>query len=490
MEGRNRDTGWLLTAVLLVQFMVALDVSVVNVALPDMRDDLGFSPGGLQWVVGAYALAFGGLLMLGGRLADLVGGRRILPAGLAFFGAASLVGGLVSDPGALIAARAAQGVGAAAVSPVALALVTLSFPEGPARSRALGLWGVAGALGGAVGVLAGGLLTDAAGWRAVMLVNVPIVLLALFATGRARLPGRRAGAAPRLDLAGALLVTAGMTLLVLAVVRTESTPWGSPATLLPLGAALALLAAFVAVERRTPLPLLRLGLFGVRPVLGANLFTLLLCSGQFASFYFCSLYMQQVLGWDAATTGAAFLPFSAGVVTGSVIATKVIARTGTRDLLALGGLLGTAGLALFAYTATPDGTFLYSIVAPSLLASVGIGMSFVPLATAAVTGVAPDEAGMASGLLSSSRQLGGSLGLAVLVTLAASATGSGTDPAALAAGHRTAYAVSAALLALGTLLAFVLLPGRSRGASEDPGEKNQKDSGGDVDPQVSRSTQG
>ncbi|GLF97621.1 MFS transporter [Streptomyces yaizuensis] len=489
MDGRTRDTRWLLSAVLVVQFLVALDMSVVNVALPDMRDDLGFTPGGLQWVVGAYALGFGGLLMLGGRLADLVGGRRLLPAGLVLFGVASLIGGVVSTPGALIAARALQGVGAAAISPVALALITLSFPEGPARSRALGLWGMAGAAGGAVGVLAGGLLTDAAGWRAVMLVNVPIVLFALFAAGRARLPGPRDTVVPGLDIAGALLVTAGMSLLVLGVVRTESHPWGSAQALLPLGAAALLLTAFVLVERRTPRPLLRLGLLAVRPVLGANLFTLLICSGQFASFYFCSLYMQQVLGYGAGATGAAFLPFSAGVVAGSLIATRVVARTGTRALLTLGGLTGAAGLAWYALAATPDGTFLTAILGPSLVASVGIGMSFVPLGTAAVTGVAPGEAGMASGLLSSSRQIGGSLGLAALVTAAASVTGDRTDPAALAEGHRLAYGVGAGLLALGAALAFALLPGRTDTDRVAGAEESRKNSGGDVDPEVSRSTQ-
>ncbi|MER6915564.1 MFS transporter [Streptomyces sp. NPDC000594] len=490
MESRTENPRWLLAAVLVVQFLVALDMSVVNVALPDMRDDLGFTSGGLQWVVGAYALAFGGLMMLGGRLADLIGGRRLLPAGLTLFGLASLVGGLVSEPGALIAARAAQGAGAAAVSPVALALITLSFAEGPARSKALGLWGMSGAVGGAVGVLAGGVLTDLAGWRAVMLVNVPIVLLALLAAARAGLPGPRERPAARLDTAGALLVTAGMSLLVLGVVRTESHPWGSAATLLPLGAAVVLLIAFVLVERRVPQPLLRLGLFGIRPVLGANLFTLLLCSGQFSSFYFCSLYMQQVLGYGATATGAAFLPFSAGVVAGALFASRVVARTGVRDLLVPGGLLSAAGLALFAVTATPDGSFLTSILGPSLLASVGIGMSFVPLATAAVTGVAPGEAGMASGLLNSSRQLGGSLGLAALVTVAASVTGDGTGRAALAAGHRAAYGVSAVLIALGTVLACVLIPGRSAAARMAAAEKSQKNSGGDVDPEVSRSTSG
>ncbi|MFF8956363.1 MFS transporter [Streptomyces sp. NPDC014894] len=490
-NNQARTARWVLTAVLTVQFTVALDMSVVNVALPDMRDDLGFTSDGLQWVVGAYALTFGGLLMLGGRLTDLVGSRRVLAAGLAVFGLASLVGGLVQSPGALIAARAVQGVGAAALAPVAFTLITVTYPAGPARSRALGIWGMAGAAGGAVGVLAGGLLTDAAGWRAVMLVNVPIVLFALVATARAGLPaGPDRSAAPRLDAAGALLVTAGMSLLVLGVVRTESLPWGSAQTLLTLGAAALLLTAFVVVETRTRQPLLRVGLLGVRPVLGANLFSLLLSSGQFAAFYFCSLYMQQVLGYGATATGMAFLPFCAGVVAGSLIAARAVAVVGVRALLSLGGALGAAGLAGFALTATPDGSFASAILWPSLLGSVGIGLSFVPLGTAATTDVAPAETGMASGLLNSSRQIGGSLGLAVLVTAAAAVTGSRTGPAALAEGYRAAYWVCAGLLLVASLAALALVPRRTGAAPVAVPVTSAKNSGAGVDSALPRSTQG
>ncbi|GAA2249234.1 MFS transporter [Streptomyces amakusaensis] len=489
MNSQAREARWVLTAVLTAQFLVALDMSVVNVALPDMRDDLGFTPDALQWVVGAYALTFGGLLMLGGRLTDILGSRRVLTAGLAIFGLASLIGGLVQSPGALIAARAAQGIGAAALAPVAFTLITVTYAAGPARSRALGRWGTAGATGGAVGLLAGGMLTDATGWRAVMLVNVPIVLFALFATARAGLPATRDPAtAPRLDIGGALLVTAGMSLLVLGVVRTESQPWGSAPTLLTLGASAVLLAAFAAVETRTSRPLLRIGLLGIRPVLGANVFSLLLSSGQFAAFYFCSLHMQQVLGYGATATGVAFLPFCAGVVAGSLIAAKTLAAVGARGLLALGGLLGAAGLAGFALTATPDGSFAYSILWPSLLASLGIGLSFVPLGTAATTEVPPAEVGMAAGLLNSSRQIGGSLGLAVLVTAAGNVTGSGTGPAALAEGYRAAYWVCAGLLVVAAPVALALLPGRARTSPVAPRESSENNSGGDVDPAVSRST--
>ncbi|UFQ17504.1 MULTISPECIES: MFS transporter [Streptomyces] len=453
--------GRLLPVLLTVQFLVSLDMSVVNIALPDMGDDLGFTPDSLLWVVNAYALAFGGLLMLGGRLADLAGRRRTLLWGFAVFGAAGLAGGLALTPGQLVAARAVQGAGAAALAPVALTLITVNYAAGPARSRALGLWGVSGALGGAVGIMAGGLLTDWVGWRSVMLVNVPVVAAALLASRRAVPVDRRTGPAPRLDVSGALLVTAGTAVLVLGLVRTETYAWGSGTTLGTLGVAAVLLGAFVAVEARKREPLLRLGLLGTahRPVLSANVFSLLMSSGQFAAFYFTSLYLQDVMGYGATAAGAAFLPFCAGVVAGSTVATRLIGRAGERALLVAGGLLGAAGFGWFALAVEAGGTFLGSILGPSLVASVGIGLCFVPLGTAATSGVAPEETGMASGLLNSSRQLGGSLGLAVLVTVAANATGTGTDRASLAAGHAAAFAVSAGLL-VAAALATALVHGR------------------------------
>ncbi len=268
--------------------------------------------------------------------------------------------------------------------------------------------------------MAGGLLTDWVGWRSVMLVNVPVVAAALLASRRGVPVDRRTGPAPRLDISGALLVTAGAAVLVLGLVRTETYAWGSGTTLGTLGAAAVLLGAFVAVEARKREPLLRLGLLGTahRPVLSANVFSLLMSSGQFAAFYFTSLYLQDVMGYGPTAAGAAFLPFCAGVVAGSTVATRLIGRAGERALLVAGGLLGAAGFGWFALAVEAGGTFLGSILGPSLVASVGIGLCFVPLGTAATSGVAPEETGMASGLLNSSRQLGGSLGLAVLVTVA------------------------------------------------------------------------
>ncbi|GGV27953.1 MFS transporter [Streptomyces spectabilis] len=455
----------LLPVLLTVQFLVSLDVSVVNIALPDVGRDLGFAPESLTWVVNAYALAFGGLLMLGGRLADLMGRRRTLVAGFVVFGAASLAGGLAQSPAQLVAARAVQGAGAAALAPVALALITVHYTEGRARARALGLWGASGALGGAVGVMAGGLLTDWAGWRSVMLINVPVVLAALAVTGSGVPADRRAASSgPRPDVVGALLVTAGTSALVLGLVRTESHGWGSVSTLSTLAAAVVLLVVFCAVEirgeRRARQPLLRLGLLAHRPVLAANVFALLMSAGQFAAFYFTSLYLQEVMAYEPTRAGVAFLPFCVGVVVGTVVATRTVGRVGARVLLVTGGLLGAAGFAWFALAVGAGGTFVGSVLGPSLVASVGIGLCFVPLGTSATSGVAPGETGMASGLLNSSRQLGGSIGLAVLVAVAASATGPGR--AGLADGYGAAFAVAAALLAAAAVAAGLLHGGAGR----------------------------
>ncbi|WP_369016021.1 MFS transporter, partial [Streptomyces sp. B1866] len=450
--------------------MVALDVSVVNVALPDISAGLGFTGEGLTWVVNAYALAFGGLMLTGGRLGDIAGHRRTLLAGLALFGAASLAGGLMHSPGGLIAARAVQGAGAAALAPVALSLLTTAFPAGPALSRALGLWGATAAVGGAVGVLAGGLLTEWYGWRAVMLVNVPIVVFALAAG--VRLPsGPPPGAtARRLDAAGAVLATAGATALVLGVVRTGALGWGSPTTLLTLGSAVVLLAAFAAVEQRVREPLLRPGLLARRPVLGANLFMMLLFSGQFAVFYFTSLYLHQVLGFGPAAAGAAFLPFCVGIVIGSVVATRVVGSLGLRRLLVLGGLVGACGFAWFGAALAAEGGFWTAVLGPSLVASTGIGMCFVPLGTAATSGVPAHEAGMASGLVNASRQVGGSVGLALLDTLAASVAGDrhAVSRGLAADGYGAAVGAAGGLLAVAAALALVLVPGRPGRVASTP----------------------
>ncbi|WP_067484934.1 MFS transporter [Actinomadura hibisca] len=468
-KNRAGRPGAVLAAVAVAQFTVALDMSVVNVALPSIRAALGFTPVDLAWVVHVYALTFGGFLLLGGRAGDLFGRRRLFAGGLAVFGLASLVGGLAQAPWQLVAARAVQGVAAAALAPAGLAMLTTTFTEGRARVRALGVWSGVNAVGGATGVLAGGLLTEYAGWRWVMLVNVPIIVgaLALTASGVPAEP--RAERRDRLDVLGALLATAGTGLLVYGVVRTDENGWTSAATLGTLAAAAVLLAGFGFAETRTAAPLLRLGLLRSRWVTGANTFVFLAAAGQFAAFYFVSLYMQQVLGMGAAATGAAFLPFSAGAVVGTLIGTRIAGLRTPRAALVPGALLAAAGMGWFALI-SPSGSFLADVLGPSVVGSVGVGMCLGPVAVAATVGVAAREAGMASGVLNSARQLGGCVGLAALVTFAAAHTGTRTGPAALNDGYSAALLVTGALFLAAALVAVFVLPShRSEApASADP----------------------
>ena len=458
-KNSRKRTRLILAAAAVAQFVFALDMSVVNVALPAIRTALGFAPLDLSWVVHVYALTFGGLLLLGGRVCDLYGHRRMFVVGLVVFGACSLAGGLAQVPWQLIAARAGQGVGAAAAAPAALGMLTTTFPEGPRRVRALGVWSAVNAGGGALGVLAGGVLTEYAGWRWVMLVNLPVVVTALVLG----LGGVPAGARPerreRLDILGAALATSGIGLLVFGVLRTDTRGWGSPATLTTLAAAAVLLAAFALVETRAPAPLLRLGLLRGRWVAGANVLVFLATAGQFSAFYFVSLYMQQILGMGAAATGAAFLPFSVSLVAGAVLATRVTTARTPRAALVPGSLLAATGLAWSAFI-SPDGAFLTDVLGPCLVTGVGVGLVLAPVAGAAVTGVAAREAGMASGLFNSSRQLGGCVGLAVLATVAAHRTGAATGPAALNDGYALALSVAAALFVLALAVAIGVLPHR------------------------------
>jgi EmrB/QacA subfamily drug resistance transporter len=456
MRGRP---GVVLAAVAVAQFAVALDLSVVNVALPAMRTALGFAPLDLSWVVHIYALTLGGFLLLGGRACDLYGRRRLFVLGLAIFGLCSLAGGLAQAPWQLIAARAGQGLGAAAATPATLAMLTTTFPEGPQRVRALGVWSGVNAAGGALGVLAGGLLTQYAGWRWVMLINLPIVAVAL-ALVLAGVPAEeRPARRERLDVLGAALATGGAGLLVLGVVRTDTQGWGSPATWTMLIAAAMLLATFVVAESRAPAPLLRLGLLRSRWVAGANVLVFFSTAGQFAAFYFVSLYMQQVLGMSAAATGAAFLPFSVSLVAGTLVATRVTAARTPRASLVPGALLAAAGLAWFAFI-SPGGGFLTDVLGPCIITGIGVGLVIAPIVAAATTGVAPREAGMASGLMNSSRQLGGCIGLASLATIATHRTGTATDPAAINDGYALGLAVAAALFAIAAVVAITVLPRR------------------------------
>lgn len=445
-----------LATVVIVQFMVSLDLSVVNVALPAIQAEFGLPATTLQWVVNAYAVVFGGFLLLGGRLGDVIGRRRTMIAGLVLFGAASLAGGLATHESLLIGARAVQGLGAAALSPLSLALITVTFEEGPARTRAVGLWAAATMLGGALGVVASGLLTDFADWRWVFLINVPIVLAAL-ATAARGIGGTADRQPPGLDAVGAVLVTASMLLLILGVVRTDEHGWASAATVGTLLAGVLLLAAFVAVELRVREPLMRLGLLAHGSVAGANVFGFLITAGQLTAFYFVSLHMQSVLHYSPATAGVCFVPFALGAVAGMRLVAPIVDRFGHRAALVTGGMLGAAGIAWFG-AGGPGGTFLTDILGPSIVASVGIGISFVVMGTIAMRGVSADEAGMASGLLNSSRQLGGALGLAALTTVAATVTGDDRSAAGLSDGYSAAFLLGGALIALGTVIAGLLVP--------------------------------
>ncbi|MFI7146945.1 MFS transporter [Nonomuraea sp. NPDC050022] len=462
--------GLTLAAVAVVQFMVSLDLSVVNVGLPQIAAGLGFSAVGLTWVIHAYALTFGGLLLLGGKAADRYGRKRVLLLGLAVFGLASLVGGFAQDPGQLVAARAVQGIGAAAVAPAALALLTSTFPTGKARVRAFGVWSAVNAAGGALGVLIGGVLTQYASWRWVMFVSVPMAAGALALAWRAVAadpPPIRNG---RPDVLGAILATAGIALLVLGVVRTDQYPWTSPITLTTLAGAAALLAAFVYVERTTTRdPLIRLGLFANRSVAGANAYNLLVGGAMASAFYFMSLYLQLVLGTGPALSGLEFLPFALGVVAGSILAIKLGYRLAPRTLLISGGLLTAAGFAWFGLI-SPDGTFITDVLGPSIVASVGFGLCLGPIVSIATAGVAPHETGAASGLLNSSRQIGSSLGLAALGTVAHNRTGQAVTPIALNNGYALGLTLSAALLVAAALIALIVLRRTSppaRSASND-----------------------
>jgi EmrB/QacA subfamily drug resistance transporter len=450
-------TGGTLAAVAVVQFLVSLDLSVVNVGLPEIGASLGYGATGLTWVIHAYALTFGGLLLLGGKAADRYGRRRVLLLGLGLFGLSSLAGGFAQEPGQLVAARALQGVGAAALAPAALAVLTATFPGGRARVRAFGVWSAMNASGGALGVLAGGLLTEYASWRAVMFVNVPMAAVALCLAQRGVVADPAPTRTGRPDVLGAVVVTAGLGLLVFGVLRTDRYAWTSPETLSALVGAVALLVAFVIVERRTSRePLLRLGLLTNRTVAGANAYNLLVGAAMAAAFYFASLYLQRVLGIGAALTGLQFLPFATGVVVGSVLAVRLGYRVAPRTLMIAGALLTATGFAWFGFISA-DGSFLGDVLGPSILASVGFGLCLGPVVSLATHGVEPGESGTASGLLSSSRQIGASLGLAVLGTAAVQRTGAASTPQTLNAGYALGLALAAGLLVVAALIAVTVL---------------------------------
>jgi EmrB/QacA subfamily drug resistance transporter len=454
---------WLVVVVVvcLAQFMVVLDATITLVALPSIQSDLHFAPSDLQWVINAYMLAFGGFLLLGGRAGDLLGRRRLFLAGVGLFTVASLADALATSPGALIAARAVQGLGAALVSPAALSIITTTVPEGPDRAKALGAFAAISGGGGAAGLLLGGLLTDALSWQWVFLVNLPVgaaaLALALRYVPESRIGDRTGG----FDLAGAVLVTAGLSLLTYTIVKAQAFGWGSTRTVGLGAAALALLAAFGALERRRATPLVRLSIFRTRTLTTANAATVLLVGGMYSLFFFGTLYFQEIKGFSALESGLAFLPQTAGIIGGSILSQRLIAGFGPRAVLAGGLGLGALGL-LWMTTLTPGSSYAFGFLPGLLLLAVGTGNAFVPLTLIATSGVAPDDQGLASGLFNTSQQVGGALGLAVLGTVATQATAGagGTRADALVHGYTTAFGVGTALLVAAAAVVLVALRGR------------------------------
>ncbi|MFB7515352.1 MFS transporter [Streptomyces sp. NPDC056144] len=452
---------WLIVATACAgQFLVVLDVSVVNVALPSMRTDLGLSPLGLQWVLNAYAVAFAGFMLFGGRAADLYGRKAVFLLGLGLFTAASVVGGLAPSGPYLIGARAVQGLGAAFLSPATLTLITGAVPAGPARTRAIGTWAAVGAAGGAAGGLVGGVLVDLLSWRWVLLINIPVGVVVLVAAALfLRETGK--GTGRRLDLPGAVLVTVGLATLAYGIGRTEETSWTDPSVLLTLLGGLVLLAAFVAVEARAESPLMPLSIFRNRAVTAANVAILLCGSTSFGMWFFMTVYAQNVLGYTPLQAGLALVPSSLSVILGSKAAPRLMRTLGARNVAVAGALIGAAGFA-WQSTLTADGTFVRTILGPGILMMLGLGLATTPLATLATSGAAPGDAGLVSGLVNTSRTMGGALGLAVLSTVAASA--SAAHAGDLVPGYATAFRVATGILVVAAAYMALRLPKQARRA--------------------------
>jgi EmrB/QacA subfamily drug resistance transporter len=474
----TRDRRWVALIILCAaQFMVVLDASIVNVALPTIQRSLHFSQQNLQWVVNAYVLLFGGFLLLGGRAADLLGRRRVFIAGLGLFSAASLVGGLSTSEGMLIAARAVQGLGAALLSPAALSIITTTFREGADRNRALGIWGAVAGSGGAAGVLLGGIITSGLGWEWVLFVNVPIGLAAALLARAFVTESRRQTTERHFDLAGATTVTGGLVVLVYAVVKATTAGWGSTQTIGLLALAAALLGAFAIIEHRAREPLMPFSIFRVGSIGGANVVGLLMGAALFSMFFFISLYMQQVLGYSALKAGLSYLPLALGIIAAAGAASQLVTRLGTRRVLVAGMVLVVAALVWFSQVSVGGG-YVSDILFPSLLAGVGLGLAFVPVTIGSQEGVTAHDAGLASGLINTSQQIGGALGLAILSTVATSTTNHllgaahgahSALPGALVGGFHDAFLVGAGFAVAGLVLGLGLVGtrGARAGAATD-----------------------
>ena len=474
-EDRRR---WIVLALLVAaQFMVVLDVAIVNVALPSIRTDLHFSQVSLQWVITAYTILFGGVLMLGGRLADLLGRRRMFMLGLALFTTFSLLDGLAWSEGSLIAFRAAQGLGAALLSPAALSILTTTFPEGRERNLALGIWGAASGSGGAAGVLLGGALTSGFGWSWIFFINVPVGI-AVIALAPFLLRESNAGLTHRhFDLAGAASITGGLMLLVYALTRAAEHGWGSVTTVVLLAASAALIAAFFVIESRSKAPLLPLRIFRLRTLSGSNLAGLLMGAAIFSMFFLLTLYMQEVLHYSPLHTGLAYIALTLTIIVFSGLAQALVTRVGVRLVLPTGLALSAVALVLFARLPV-HGSYFSDLLPPFLIAGLGLALAFVPMSIGALTGVHPADAGVASGLINTNQQIGGAIGVAVATTIAASVTthyvnshagASAFGGAALTDGFHAAFYVLAGVAAVGAALAALMiesrppLPGHERG---------------------------
>jgi EmrB/QacA subfamily drug resistance transporter len=450
----------------MTQFVVVIDASIVNIALPSIGRALKFSQDDLSWVVNAYTLTFGGFLLLGGRLADLMGRRKMFMLGLVVFSLASLLGGLAQSEAWLIGARAVQGLGAAIVSPAALSIITTTFSEGAERNRALGVWGAVAGAGGAAGVLLGGVLTSGLSWRWVLFVNVPIGVLCAFLAPRLLQESRSEEENRSFDIPGAVTVTAGLALLVYALVDAVNVGWGSSATLLKVAGAVVLLIVFLAIERRSRAPLMPFSIFRLRTLRGADTVALLIGMSLFSMFFFISLYMQQVLHYSALKAGLSYLPLAIAIILSAGAASVGVTRFGFKPILVIGLLFVAAGLYWFSRVPGTGGTFLANVLGPSVLAAIGLGLSFVPVTIAAVTGTRPHEAGLASGLVNTAQQVGGALGLAILASIANSRTqdvlhgGRHNAAIALTKGFERAFLVGTGFALVGALLAAVLISSR------------------------------
>jgi len=438
------------------QFVIVLDAAIVNVALPTIGGDLKISQDNLAWVVNAYVLTFGGFLLLGGRLADMLGRRRMFIGGLFVFGLASLLGGLATSEGLLVAARALQGFGGAMLAPAALSMVTTTFAEGSERNRALGVWGAVSGSGGAAGVLLGGVLTEYLGWEWVFWVNFPIAIVAAVLAPRMLRESRRESDTRTFDVAGAFTVTAGLAALVFALVDANAAGWESTQTIGLLIASVLLIGIFVVIEQRSAAPLVPFRIFRSRTLTGSNITALLIGAALFSMFFFISLYMQQVLGYDALKAGLSYLPLAIFIIISAGVASQLVTKVGFKPVLVSGMALIAIALVWFAQVSVGD-SYVAAILGPSILAAIGLGFAFVPVTIGAVSGVSPGDSGLASGLINTAQQVGGALGLAVLVAVANNVTADPRDPVQLTDGFQAAFLTGAGIAVLGILAAVFLI---------------------------------